>query len=80
MDADVSPERDAKTAVQEWAQARALSAPRYVELARSGPAHAPHFVMQVVLEGYEPESGEATSKRAAEQAAAQAFLTRRGGP
>ena len=80
MDADVSPERDAKTAVQEWAQARALAAPRYVEVARSGPAHAPHFVMQVVLEGYEPESGEATSKRAAEQAAAQAFLARRVGP
>ena len=80
MDADISPERDAKTAVQEWAQARALSAPRYVELARSGPAHAPHFVMQVVLEGYEPESGEATSKRAAEQAAAQAFLARRSRP
>ena len=40
---------------------------------RSGPAHAPHFVMQVVLDGYEPEQGEATSKRAAEQAAAQAF-------
>ena len=53
---------------------------KYVEVARSGPAHAPHFVMQVVLEGYEPESGEATSKRAAEQAAAQAFLTRRIGP
>jgi ribonuclease III len=76
MDADVEPERDAKTAVQEWAQARALAAPRYVEVARSGPAHAPHFVMQVVLDGYEPESGEATSKRAAEQAAAQAFLQR----
>jgi ribonuclease-3 len=76
MDADLEPERDAKTAVQEWAQARALAAPRYVEVARSGPAHAPHFVMQVVLDGYEPESGEASSKRAAEQAAAQAFLTR----
>jgi len=48
-------------------------------LTRSGPAHAPHFVMQVVLEGYEPESGEASSKRAAEQAAAQAFLARRSG-
>ena len=30
--------------------------------------------MQVVLDGYEPERGEASSKRAAEQAAAQAFL------
>jgi ribonuclease-3 len=79
MDADLEPERDAKTAVQEWAQARALPAPRYVEAARSGPAHAPHFVMQVVLDGYAPESGEANSKRAAEQAAAQAFLTRWSG-
>ena len=76
MDADIEPERDAKTAVQEWAQARALAAPRYVEVTRSGPAHAPQFVMQVVLDGYEPEQGEASSKRAAEQAAAQAFLTR----
>ena len=32
--------------------------------------------MQVVLDGFEPESGEASSKRAAEQAAAQAFLAR----
>ena len=79
MDADVEPERDAKTAVQEWAQARALASPHYVEVARSGPAHAPHFVMQVVLDGYEPESGEASSKRAAEQAAAQAFLARWSG-
>ncbi|HEY1941923.1 MAG TPA: ribonuclease III [Roseiarcus sp.] len=76
MSADIEPERDAKTAVQEWAQARALAAPKYVEVARSGPAHAPHFVMHVVLDGYQPEAGEASSKRAAEQAAAQAFLAR----
>ena len=76
MDADAEPERDAKTAVQEWAQARALASPRYVEVARSGPAHAPRFVMQVELEGFDPERGEASSKRAAEQAAAQAFLER----
>jgi len=37
MDADVSPERDAKTAVQEWAQARALSAAlRRIGAQRSG--------------------------------------------
>ena len=77
--ADAEPARDAKTAVQEWAQARALSAPRYEEVARSGPPHAPLFVMRVVLPGYEPETGEANSKRAAEQAAAQAFLDRWGG-
>jgi ribonuclease-3 len=76
MTADAEPARDAKTAVQEWAQARGLAAPRYEEAARSGPPHAPLFVMRVVLQGYEPETGEATSKRAAEQAAAQAFFDR----
>jgi ribonuclease-3 len=75
MDAG-EPERDAKTAVQEWAQGRGLPAPRYAEVARSGPAHAPQFIMQVELDGFGPERGEATSKRAAEQAAAQAFLNR----
>lgn len=76
MSADLEPERDAKTAVQEWAQARAIPAPHYVEVSRSGPAHQPHFVMQVELDGYAPMQGEASSKRAAEQAAAQAFLNR----
>ena len=76
MAADLEPERDAKTAVQEWAQARALPAPRYAEVSRAGPAHLPVFVMQVELEGFEPERGEAPSKRAAEQAAALAFLNR----
>jgi ribonuclease-3 len=76
MRADAAPVQDAKTAVQEWAQARGLAAPLYVEVSRSGPAHLPHFVMQVELAGFEPERGEATSKRAAEQAAARAFLDR----
>ena len=76
MAAGPHPARDAKTALQEWAQARALAAPRYEEAARSGPAHAPTFVMRVELKGYAPETGEASSKRAAEQAAAQAFLDR----
>jgi ribonuclease-3 len=74
--ADAEPARDAKTAVQEWAQSRALGPPRYEEVERSGPAHAPHFVMRVVLDGFAPEQGAAGSKRAAEQAAAQAFLER----
>ena len=57
------PIQDAKTAVQEWAQARALATPRYAEVERSGPAHLPHFVMQVELDGFEPEQrrGDARS-------------------
>ena len=76
MLADALPIQDAKTAMQEWAQARALATPRYTEVERSGPAHLPRFVIEVELDGYAPERGEATSKRAAEQAAAQAFLDR----
>src|ERR1700721_1708457 len=67
--AEAEPARDPKTAVQEWAQSRALAPPRYEEVERSGPAHAPHFIMRVALEGFEPEVGAASSKRTAEQAA-----------
>jgi ribonuclease-3 len=76
MQADADPIQDAKTAVQEWAQSRGLATPRYAEVERSGPAHLPVFVMQVELEGYAPERGEGSSKRAAEQAAARGFLDR----
>ena len=79
MHAVDEPERDAKTAMQEWAQARALNAPSYVEIDRSGPPHAPQFTIQVSLEGFEPSHGSASSKRAAEQAAAQAFMARQAG-
>jgi len=68
--------RDAKTALQEWAQARRQSPPAYRELAREGPDHAPVFTIEVRLESGESETATATSKRNAEQAAAQALLER----
>ena len=77
MRAIAAPERDAKTALQEWAQARALAAPAYDEVERSGPDHAPKFTVQVSIEGFASEMGTASSKRAAEQAAAKAFIARR---
>ncbi|HLW92883.1 MAG TPA: ribonuclease III [Roseiarcus sp.] len=77
MRSSAAPERDAKTALQEWAQARGLAAPSYDEIERSGPDHAPKFTVRVQLEGFESEIGAASSKRAAEQAAARAFMARR---
>ena len=68
--------RDPKTALQEWAQARGLAPPGYVETARSGPDHAPEFTIEVRLEGQAPETASAGSKRQAEQAAARALLAR----
>jgi ribonuclease III len=68
--------RDAKTALQEWAQGKALPMPAYQLIQRSGPDHAPQFHIEVSVEGFEPASGSGSSKRIAEQAAAQAFLVR----
>jgi len=68
--------RDAKTALQEWAQARGQPLPVYAEAARSGPDHAPRFTVEVRLADGRTERAEAGSKRAAEQAAARALLAR----
>lgn len=68
--------RDAKTRLQEWAQGRGLAAPSYRERSRSGPAHAPHFVIEAMVEGMAPEAGEGGSKREAEQEAAARLLAR----
>jgi len=68
--------RDAKTSLQEWAQARGLQPPRYVETARSGPDHAPVFTISAQLDNGASDSATAPSKRQAEQAAAKALLTR----
>jgi len=68
--------RDAKTALQEWAQARRLPLPDYREVDRDGPAHAPVFVVDVSIRGHEPGRGRAGSKREAERLAAAALLER----
>jgi len=72
------PLRDPKTMLQEWAQARGLPTPAYRELARTGPHHHPEFRVAVVLPDRPPAEGMGSSKRAAEQAAAAAMLTRVG--
>ncbi len=74
----VRPLRDAKTMLQEWAQARGLPTPAYKELARTGPHHDPEFKVAVVLPDRPPAEGLGSSKRAAEQAAAAAMLSRVG--
>ncbi|MFT6944339.1 MAG: ribonuclease-3 [Yoonia sp.] len=66
--------RDAKTALQEWAQARGEVPPQYVEIDRSGPDHQPIFTIEVQLASGPSEKATAGSKRHAEQAAATALL------
>ena len=72
------PLRDSKTALQEWAQARGLTAPVYRERGRSGPDHAPEFTVAVVIDTHAEAEAKGASKRLAEQAAAAAFMLREG--
>ena len=68
-----APPRDAKTALQEWAQGRGLPLPAYTVVAQAGSAHEPTFHIAVTVAGKAGE-GWGSSKRAAEQAAAAALL------
>ena len=68
--------RDAKTALQDWAQARGLPPPVYMEQGRTGPDHQPVFTVEVRLENGAVERAAAGTKRQAEQAAAKALLAR----
>jgi len=65
---------DPKTALQEWAQAQGLPLPAYRVVERSGPAHAPKFIVEASIKGSDPVSAAGNSKREAEKAAAQLLL------
>lgn len=72
--------RDAKTSLQEWAQARGMTPPVYAETGREGPDHAPVFTVTVTLANGEAEVARANTKRLAEQQAARALLARMESP
>lgn len=76
IDSVAADARDAKTALQEWAQARAQVPPIYVEMSRDGPAHAPMFTIEARLASGETQQAAAPTKRQAEQAAAKSLLKR----
>lgn len=66
--------KDAKTALQEWAQERSLGLPEYRVIGRTGPDHSPEFEVEVRVQGQSERRGRAGSKRGAEQEAAAAML------
>lgn len=76
--ADEAPPRDAKTALQEWAQARGEPVPVYTIVAREGPDHEPRFTVSAALKDGSTATATGASKRAAEQAAAAMLLDRLG--
>jgi ribonuclease-3 len=73
-----TPRRDAKTALQEWAQGRGLALPSYRLVEAQGPDHAPSFEVEVAIGDMAPVGGRGASKRAAEQMAADSLLRQLG--
>lgn len=72
----LTPPKDAKTELQEWAQGRGIGLPSYAEVKRHGPPHAPEFWIEVTLPGVGSAMASGASKRVAEQAAAEGLLAR----
>jgi ribonuclease-3 len=67
---------DAKSRLQEWAEAQGLGAPRY-EVTGTGPGHDRRFTATVLIAGEAAGTGEGSSKKVAELAAARAAWERR---
>lgn len=69
--------KDAKTALQEWLQGRKMPVPSYTIAETRGKAHEQTFIVACALPDLNMTvTGEGLSRRAAEQAAAQAALSR----
>jgi ribonuclease-3 len=66
---------DAKTMLQEWTQKRSGMTPVYIESAE-GPAHERTYHSRVVVSGESVAEGSGGSKKAAQQAAAEAAIVR----
>lgn len=73
--------KDPKTALQEWLQARGRPLPVYRTTGVEGAPHDQHFVVECMLEdAMAPVTGEGSSRRHAEQQAAERMLARLRGP
>lgn len=63
-----------KSALQEWAAANEYKPPVYELVGRSGPQHAPTFIVEVSIPRLGTGRGEGLTKQDAETAAAEALL------
>lgn len=67
-----------KSELQEWVARSSDARPEYSIEGREGPDHQPVFTVLVRVRGFAPSHGTGGSRRAAEEAAATAFLKREG--
>ena len=74
---DVAFLKDAKTRLQELLQSRHIPLPEYIVTEVTGEAHAQFFKVECVVDGIEiPGRGQGSSRRHAEQYAAEDMLSR----
>lgn len=67
--------RHPKSAIQEWAAATGKKPPLYALVSRTGPHHAPRFVVEASIAGAGAAQAEGATKQEAETAAAARLLT-----
>jgi len=67
-------DRDPKSLLQEWVQARGLDAPSYTIVSEKGPDHDKHFNVEVRVDGRSIAQGEGRNKQAASKVAAMIAL------
>ena len=67
-------DRDPKSQLQEWSQAKMAVTPRYKVVSAEGPDHAKIFTVEVWLGSEVAATGSGSSKQVAEQMAARAAL------
>ncbi len=63
--------KDHKTLVQEWSQKHGMEIPEYMQIDRTGPDHAPSYIVEVVLKNGLTATGQGKNKKLAERDAAQ---------
>jgi ribonuclease-3 len=74
VDSHAKAPKHPKSALQEWAAANNRKPPAYEITGRSGPHHAPTFVVKVSIRGVGEAEAEGLNKQEAETAAAEALL------
>jgi ribonuclease-3 len=71
-----NPPLNPKTELQEYMQKLGKGLPEYAIISSTGPSHKPEFTIEVSAEGFPPATGIATSRKAAENIAAENMLVR----
>lgn len=76
LDRQATAPKHPKSELQEWAAANDRKAPEYRQVERTGPQHAPLFMVEVSIRGVGEARAEGTSKQEAETEAARVLLER----